>query len=185
MPRCVEMFPLTTIVSIRREGKVVMGGDGQVSLGNTVMKGNAKKVRRLYHGQVLAGFAGATADAFTLFERFESQLERHQGHLVRAAVELAKDWRTDRSLSRLEAMLAVANKDASLIITGNGDVVEPEQGLIAMGSGGGFAQAAAMALLKHSELSAREIAESALNIAGSICVFTNQNLTLEELDSAI
>jgi ATP-dependent HslUV protease subunit HslV len=185
MPRCVEMFPLTTIVSIRRDGKVVMGGDGQVSLGNTVMKGNAKKVRRLYHGQVLAGFAGATADAFTLFERFESQLERHQGHLVRAAVELAKDWRTDRSLSRLEAMLAVANKDASLIITGNGDVVEPEQGLIAMGSGGGFAQAAAMALLKHSELSAREIAESALNIAGSICVFTNQNLTLEELDSAI
>ncbi len=185
MPRCVEMFPLTTIVSIRRNGKVVMGGDGQVSLGNTVMKGNAKKVRRLYHGEVLAGFAGATADAFTLFERFESQLERHQGHLVRAAVELAKDWRTDRSLSRLEAMLAVANKDASLIITGNGDVVEPEQGLIAMGSGGGFAQAAAMALLRHSELSAREIAESALNIAGSICVFTNQNLTLEELDSAI
>ncbi len=185
MPRCVEMFPLTTIVSIRRNGKVVMGGDGQVSLGNTVMKGNAKKVRRLYHGEVLAGFAGATADAFTLFERFESQLERHQGHLVRAAVELAKDWRTDRSLSRLEAMLAVANKDASLIITGNGDVVEPEEGLIAMGSGGGFAQAAAMALLRHSELSAREIAESALNIAGSICVFTNQNLTLEELDSAI
>ncbi|PZP23259.1 ATP-dependent protease subunit HslV [Pseudomonas kuykendallii] len=176
---------MTTIVSIRRNGKVVMGGDGQVSLGNTVMKGNAKKVRRLYHGEVLAGFAGATADAFTLFERFESQLERHQGHLVRAAVELAKDWRTDRSLSRLEAMLAVANKDASLIITGNGDVVEPEEGLIAMGSGGGFAQAAAMALLRHSKLSAREIAESALNIAGSICVFTNQNLTLEELDSAI
>ena len=178
---------MTTIVSVRRNGKVVMGGDGQVSLGNTVMKGNAKKVRRLYHGQVLAGFAGATADAFTLFERFEGQLEKHQGHLVRAAVELAKDWRTDRSLSRLEAMLAVANKDASLIITGNGDVVEPEHGLIAMGSGGGFAQAAALALLQKGgdELSAREIAETALNIAGSICVFTNQNLTLEELDSAV
>jgi ATP-dependent HslUV protease subunit HslV len=175
---------LTTIVSVRRNGKVVMGGDGQVSLGNTVMKGNAKKVRRLYHGQVLAGFAGATADAFTLFERFEGQLEKHQGHLVRAAVELAKDWRTDRSLSRLEAMLAVANKDASLIITGNGDVIEPEQGLIAMGSGGGFAQAAAMALLQKTELSAREITETALNIAGSICVFTNQNLTIEEEDCA-
>ncbi|MBB4864249.1 ATP-dependent HslUV protease subunit HslV [Pseudomonas nitritireducens] len=178
---------MTTIVSVRRNGKVVMGGDGQVSLGNTVMKGNAKKVRRLYHGEVLAGFAGATADAFTLFERFEQQLEKHQGHLVRAAVELAKDWRTDRSLSRLEAMLAVANKDASLIITGNGDVVEPEHGLIAMGSGGGFAQAAALALLQKGsdEMSAREIAETALNIAGSICVFTNQNLTLEELDSAV
>ncbi|MBD9653397.1 MULTISPECIES: ATP-dependent protease subunit HslV [unclassified Pseudomonas] len=178
---------MTTIVSVRRHGKVVMGGDGQVSLGNTVMKGNAKKVRRLYHGEVIAGFAGATADAFTLFERFEAQLERHQGHLVRAAVELAKDWRTDRSLSRLEAMLAVANKDASLIITGNGDVVEPEHGLIAMGSGGGFAQAAALALLQKGseELGAREIAETALNIAGSICVFTNQNLTIEELDSAI
>jgi len=163
-----------------------MGGDGQVSLGNTVMKGNAKKVRRLYHGQVLAGFAGATADAFTLFERFEGKLEKHQGHLVRAAVELAKDWRTDRSLSRLEAMLAVANKDASLIITGNGDVVEPEHGLIAMGSGGGFAQAAALALLENTEqMSAHEIAEKALNIAASICVFTNQNLTIEELDSAI
>jgi ATP-dependent HslUV protease subunit HslV len=178
---------LTTIVSVRRNGKVVMGGDGQVSLGNTVMKGNAKKVRHLYHGQVLAGFAGATADAFTLFERFEGQLEKHQGHLVRAAVELAKEWRTDRTLSRLEAMLAVANKDASLIITGNGDVVEPEHGLIAMGSGGGFAQAAALALLQKAEanLSAREIAETALNIAGSICVFTNQNLTIEELDSAV
>jgi len=183
----VEISPLTTIVSVRRNGKVVMGGDGQVSLGNTVMKGNAKKVRRLYHGQVLAGFAGATADAFTLFERFEGQLEKHQGHLVHAAVELAKDWRTDRSLSRLEAMLAVANKDASLIITGNGDVVEPEHGLIAMGSGGGFAQAAALALLQKAgdDMSAREIAETALNIAGSICVFTNQNLTIEELDSAI
>ena len=177
----------TTILMVRKGGRVVIGGDGQVSLGPTIMKGNAKKVRRLYHGQVIAGFAGATADAFTLFERFEGQLEKHQGHLVRAAVELAKDWRTDRSLSRLEAMLAVANKDASLIITGNGDVVEPEHGLIAMGSGGGFAQAAALALLQKGgdELSAREIAETALNIAGSICVFTNQNLTLEELDSAI
>ena len=176
---------MTTIVSVRRNGKVVMGGDGQVSLGNTVMKGNAKKVRRLYHGQVLAGFAGATADAFTLFERFEGQLEKHQGHLVRAAVELAKDWRTDRSLSRLEAMLAVANKDASLIITGNGDVVEPEHGLIAMGSGGGLAQAAALALLQKGDaaMSAREIAETALHIAGSICVFTNHHQTIEELDA--
>ena len=175
---------MTTIVSVRRHGKVVMGGDGQVSLGNTVMKGNAKKVRRLYHGQVLAGFAGATADAFTLFERFEGQLEKHQGHLVRAAVELAKEWRTDRSLCRLEAMLAVANKDASLIITGNGDVVEPEHGLIAMGSGGGYAQAAASALLKKTDLSAREIVETALGIAGDICVFTNHNQTIEEQDLA-
>lgn len=162
-----------------------MGGDGQVSLGNTVMKSNAKKVRRLYKGEVLAGFAGATADAFTLFERFEGQLEKHQGHLVRAAVELAKDWRTDRSLSRLEAMLAVANQDASLIITGNGDVIEPEHGLIAMGSGGGYAQAAALALLENSQLSAREITEKALQIAGSICVFTNQTLTIEEQDSSV
>lgn len=176
---------MTTIVSIRRNGKVAMGGDGQVSLGNTVMKGNAKKVRRLYNGEVLAGFAGATADAFTLFERFEGQLERHQGHLVRAAVELAKEWRTDRTLSRLEAMLAVANKDASLIITGTGDVVEPEHGLIAMGSGGPYAQAAALALLENTELGAREITEKALNIAGSICVFTNQNLTIEEQDSDV
>ncbi|AYN95769.1 MULTISPECIES: ATP-dependent protease subunit HslV [Pseudomonas] len=175
---------MTTIVSVRRNGKVVIGGDGQVSLGNTVMKGNARKVRRLYHGQVLAGFAGGTADAFTLFERFEQQLDKHQGHLVRAAVELAKDWRTDRALRRLEAMLAVANKDASLIITGNGDVVEPEEGLIAMGSGGPYAQAAARALLTHTELSAREIAETALNIAGDICVFTNRNLTIEELDAS-
>lgn len=173
---------MTTIVSVRRNGKVVMGGDGQVSLGNTIMKGNAKKVRRLYHGQIIAGFAGATADAFTLFERFEAQLEKHQGHLVRAAVELTKDWRTDRSLSRLEAMLAVANKDASLILTGNGDVLEPEDGLIAMGSGGPYAQAAAKALLLRTDMSAKEIAETALNIAGSICIYTNQNLTIEELD---
>ena len=179
----MESFHATTIVSVRRDGKVVIGGDGQVSLGNTVMKGNAKKVRRLYRGEVLAGFAGGTADAFTLFERFEAQLEKHQGHLVRAAVELAKDWRTDRALRRLEAMLAVANKDASLIITGNGDVVEPEEGLIAMGSGGAYAQAAARALLMHTDLSAREIAETSLNIAGDICVFTNRNLTIEELDA--
>ena len=174
---------MTTIVSVRRHGKVVIGGDGQVSLGNTVMKGNARKVRRLYKDQVIAGFAGGTADAFTLFERFEAQLEKHQGNLVRAAVELAKDWRTDRSLSRLEAMLAVANKDASLIITGNGDVIEPEEGLIAIGSGGPYAQSAARALLMHTELSAREIVETSLNIAGDICIYTNRNLTIEELDA--
>lgn len=174
---------MTTIVSVRRHGKVVIGGDGQVSLGNTVMKGNARKVRRLYKDQVIAGFAGGTADAFTLFERFEAQLEKHQGHLVRAAVELAKDWRTDRALRRLEALLAVANKDASLIITGNGDVIEPENGLIAIGSGGPYAQAAATALLQHTDLPAREIVETSLNIAGDICIYTNRNLTIEELDA--
>jgi ATP-dependent HslUV protease, peptidase subunit HslV len=174
---------MTTIVSVRKNGKVVLGGDGQVSLGNTVMKGNARKVRRLYRDQVIAGFAGATADAFTLFERFEAQLEKHQGHLMRAAVELAKDWRTDRSLQRLEALLAIANKDHSLIISGNGDVIEPENGLIAIGSGGPFAQASAMALIENTDLSAREIAEKSLEIAASICVFTNQNRTIEELDS--
>ena len=175
---------MTTIVSVRKNGKVVLGGDGQVSLGNTVMKGNARKVRRLYRDQVIAGFAGATADAFTLFERFEAQLEKHQGHLMRAAVELAKDWRTDRSLQRLEALLAIANKDHSLIISGNGDVIEPEHGLIAIGSGGPFAQAAAMALLENTDLSAREVTEKSLEIAANICVFTNQNRTIEELDSA-
>ncbi|WP_415058587.1 ATP-dependent protease subunit HslV [Halopseudomonas sp.] len=174
---------MTTIVSVRRHGKVVIGGDGQVSLGNTVMKGNARKVRRLYKDQVIAGFAGGTADAFTLFERFEAQLEKHQGNLVRAAVELAKDWRTDRALRRLEALLAVANKDASLIITGNGDVIEPEEGLIAIGSGGPFAQSAATALLRHTDLSAREIVESSLSIAGEICIYTNHNQTIEELDA--
>jgi|TARA_R110000782_G_scaffold135149_3_gene227568 ATP-dependent HslUV protease subunit HslV len=174
---------VTTIVSVRRHGKVVIGGDGQVSLGNTVMKGNARKVRRLYKDQVIAGFAGGTADAFTLFERFEAQLEKHQGNLVRAAVELAKDWRTDRALRRLEALLAVANKDASLIITGNGDVIEPEEGLIAIGSGGPFAQSAATALLRHTDLSAREIVESSLSIAGEICIYTNHNQTIEELDA--
>ena len=174
---------MTTIISVRKNGKVVLGGDGQVSLGNTVMKGNARKVRRLYRDQVIAGFAGATADAFTLFERFEAQLEKHQGHLMRAAVELAKDWRTDRSLQRLEALLAIANKDHSLIISGNGDVIEPEHGLIAIGSGGPFAQASAMALIGNTELSAREITEKSLEIAANICVFTNQNRTIEELDS--
>ncbi|NUY55302.1 HslU--HslV peptidase proteolytic subunit [Salinivibrio sp. MA427] len=174
---------MTTIVSVRREGKVVIAGDGQVSLGNTVMKGNARKVRRLYNGQVLAGFAGGTADAFTLFERFERKLELHQGHLTKAAVELAKEWRTDRALRRLEALLAVADETASLIITGNGDVVEPERDLIAIGSGGNYAQAAAVAMLENTELDAREIAEKALTIAGDICVFTNQQHTVEELES--
>ncbi|MDR9438579.1 MAG: ATP-dependent protease subunit HslV [Halomonas sp.] len=172
---------MTTIVSVRRGDQVALAGDGQVSLGNTVMKGNASKVRRLYHGQVLAGFAGGTADAFTLFERFEAQLEKYQGNLVKAAVELAKDWRTDRALRRLEALLAVANKDASLIITGNGDVVEPEGGIIAIGSGGNFALASARALLENTDLGAREITEKSLSIAGDICVFTNHNVTLEEL----
>nr|WP_205743954.1 ATP-dependent protease subunit HslV [Grimontia sedimenti] len=173
---------VTTIVSVRRNGKVVIAGDGQVSLGNTVMKGNARKVRRLYNNKVLAGFAGGTADAFTLFERFERKLEMHQGHLTKAAVELAKDWRTDRALRRLEALLAVADETASLIITGNGDVVQPEHDLIAIGSGGNFAQAAATALLENTELDAREIAEKSLTIAGDICVFTNQHHTVEELD---
>jgi ATP-dependent HslUV protease subunit HslV len=172
---------MTTIVSVRRNNKVVIAGDGQVSLGNTVMKGNAKKVRRLYNDQVLAGFAGSTADAFTLFERFESKLQMHQGHLTKAAVELAKDWRSDRALRKLEALLAVADETASLIITGNGDVVQPENDLIAIGSGGNFAQAAATALLENTELNAREIAEKSLTIAGDICVFTNQNHTIEEL----
>lgn len=172
---------MTTILSVRREGEVALGGDGQVSLGNTIMKGNAKKVRRLYHGKVIAGFAGGTADAFTLFERFEGQLEKHQGHLVRAAVELAKDWRTDRALRKLEALLAVADKDSSLIITGNGDVIEPEDSLIAIGSGGPFAQASARALLDNTNLSARDIVEKGLDIAASICVFTNDHRTIEEI----
>ena len=174
---------MTTIVSVRRNGKVVIAGDGQVSLGNTVMKGNARKVRRQYNNKVLAGFAGGTADAFTLFERFERKLEMHQGHLTKAAVELAKDWRSDRALRKLEALLAVADETASLIITGNGDVVQPEHDLIAIGSGGNFAQAAATALLENTELDARTIAEKSLNIAGDICVFTNHQHTVEELDS--
>ncbi|HEY7771807.1 MAG TPA: ATP-dependent protease subunit HslV [Marinagarivorans sp.] len=173
---------MTTIVSVRRGNSVVIGGDGQVSLGNTVMKGNARKVRRLYKNQVIAGFAGGTADAFTLFERFEGKLEAHSGQLVRAAVELAKEWRTDRALRKLEALLAVANEEASLIITGNGDVIQPEQDLIAIGSGGSFAQASARALLENTELSARDIVEKSLTIAGDICVYTNQNQTIEELE---
>ncbi|HCI02714.1 MAG TPA: HslU--HslV peptidase proteolytic subunit [Oceanospirillaceae bacterium] len=173
---------MTTIVSVRRGDKVVLGGDGQVSLGNTVMKGNARKVRRLYQNEVIAGFAGGTADAFTLFERFEAQLQKHQGQLVRSAVELAKDWRSDRALRKLEAMLVVANKEASLIVTGNGDVVEPEEGLIAIGSGGNYAQAAATALLQNTDLSAEEIVAKSLSIAADICVFTNHNTTIESLD---
>ncbi|HEX7762919.1 MAG TPA: ATP-dependent protease subunit HslV, partial [Cellvibrio sp.] len=172
---------MTTIVSVRRNGQVVIGGDGQVSLGNTIMKGNARKVRRLYKDQVIAGFAGGTADAFTLFERFEAKLEAHNGQLTRAAVELAKDWRTDRSMQRLEALLAVADKDASLIITGNGDVIQPEDDLIAIGSGGNFAQAAARALLGNTDLDARTIVEKSLKIAGDICVYTNQQHTIELL----
>lgn len=173
----------TTILSVRRNGRVALGGDGQVSFGNTVMKGNARKVRRLYKDQVLAGFAGGTADAFTLFERFEGKLEKHQGNLIRSAVELAKDWRTDRLLRRLEAMLVVADRTGSLIISGQGDVIEPEAGVLAIGSGGPYAQAAARALLEHTELDARTIVEQALGIAADICVFTNRNLTIEELAS--
>ncbi len=178
----MEQYHGTTIVSVRRGNKVVIGGDGQVSQGNTVMKGNARKVRRLYNDQVIAGFAGGTADAFTLFERFEEQLEKHSGKLTRAAVELAKLWRTERALRRLEALLVVADKEASLIITGNGDVIEPENSLMAIGSGGSYAQAAAIALLENTELDARTIVENSLNIAANICVYTNQNLTIEELD---
>lgn len=172
---------MTTIVSVRRDGHVAIGGDGQVSLGNTVMKGNARKVRRLYNNKVIAGFAGGTADAFTLFERFEAKLEQHQGHLMRAAVELAKDWRTDRMLRKLEALLAVADANTSLIITGNGDVIQPEHDLIAIGSGGPYAQAAAIALLQNTALSARDIVEKSLTIAGDICVYTNHQQTVEEL----
>ncbi|MCX4193895.1 ATP-dependent protease subunit HslV [Methylophaga sp. OBS1] len=179
----MEQYRGTTILSYRRDGQVVIGGDGQVSLGNTIMKGNARKVRRLYHGKVIAGFAGGTADAFTLFERFEGKLEKHQGNLTRSALELAKDWRTDRMMRRLEALLAVADHEVSLIISGNGDVIEPEQGLIAIGSGGPFAQAAATALAENTELSAREIVEKGLNIAADICIYTNHNLTIETLDS--
>ena len=175
-----ESFHATTIVSARRGDKVVIGGDGQVTLGHTVVKSNARKVRRLAGGRVLAGFAGATADAFTLFELFEQKLEKH-GQLVRAAVELAKDWRTDRRLGRLEAMLAVVDREASLLISGNGDVLEPEHGLIAIGSGGPYAQAAARALLQHTDLGPREVVEKSLAIAGEICIYTNQNVVIEEL----
>ncbi|MCV6625243.1 MAG: ATP-dependent protease subunit HslV [Cellvibrionaceae bacterium] len=178
----MEQYRGTTILSARRNGKVVIGGDGQVSMGNTVMKGNARKVRRLHGGKVLAGFAGGTADAFTLFERFEAKLEAHNGQLVRAAVELAKDWRSDRALRKLEALLAVANKEASLIITGNGDVIQPEDDLIAIGSGGPFAQSAARALLDNTDMEAADIVKQGLTIAGDICVYTNQNHTIEELE---
>ncbi|WP_444995943.1 ATP-dependent protease subunit HslV [Aliikangiella sp. IMCC44359] len=178
----MEQYRGTTILSIRRHGKVVIGGDGQVSLGNTIMKGNARKVRTLFQGKVIAGFAGGTADAFTLFERFEEKLDKYQGKLMRAAVEMAKDWRTDKMLRRLEALLVVADKEHSLIITGNGDVIEPEDSLMAIGSGGPYAQAAAKALLDKTDLSAREIVESGLKIAGDICVYTNHNNTIEELD---
>nr|WP_284700066.1 ATP-dependent protease subunit HslV [Coxiella burnetii] len=183
MENGVKQFRGTTILSVRRNGKVVIGGDGQVSMGSTIMKANARKVRRLYNGKVIAGFAGGTADAFTLFERFESKLEKHSGNLTRAAVELAKDWRTDRILRRLEALLTVADSKASLIITGLGDVIEPEQSLMAIGSGGSFAQAAAKALLENTKLSARKIVEKALTIAADICIYTNLNFTIEELDS--
>ncbi len=177
----MEQFKGTTIISVRRDGRVALGGDGQVSLGNTIMKANARKIRRLYEDKVIAGFAGGTADAFTLFERFESKLEKHNGQLTRAAVELAKDWRTDRMLRRLEALLAVADQSTSLIISGNGDVIEPEDTLVAIGSGGPYAQAAARALLDATQLSAREIVQKALDIAASICIYTNTNTSIEEL----
>lgn len=177
----MDQYHGTTIISVRRGGQVALGGDGQVTLGNIVIKSTARKIRRLYQDKVLAGFAGATADAFTLFERFESKLEKHQGHLVRAAVDLTKDWRTDRVLRRLEAMLAIADKTSTLILTGNGDVLEPEQGIAAIGSGGAYAQAAASALLNHSELSARDIVAESLKIAGQICIYTNQNHVIETL----
>jgi len=177
-----EQFHGTTILSVRRGRKVALGGDGQVTFGNVVLKSTARKVRRLFHDRILAGFAGGTADAFTLFERFESKLEKHQGHLLRSAVELAKDWRTDRILRRLEAMLAVADQETSLIITGNGDVVEPELGLVAIGSGGPYAQASARALLENSELSPQDIVKKSLTIAGDICIYTNQNHVIETLE---
>lgn len=180
----MEQYHGTTILCVRRKDTVVIGGDGQVSMGPTILKGNARKVRRLYNNQVLAGFAGGTADAFTLFERFEGKLEKHQGHLVRAAVELAKDWRMDKMLRRLEALLAVADSKASLILTGNGDVIEPEKGIIAIGSGGHYAQSAATALAENTELSARDIVQKSLTIAASVCVYTNTNFTIEELASA-
>lgn len=182
----MESFHGTTIVSVRRQTpqgvQVAIGGDGQVTLGHIVVKGTARKVRKLYHGKVLAGFAGATADAFTLFERFEAKLEKHQGHLARAAIELTRDWRTDRVLRRLEAMLAVADLGASLIITGNGDVLEPEHGIVAIGSGGAYAQAAAKALIDHTELSAEQVVRQSLAIAGELCIYTNMNHTIETLE---
>jgi ATP-dependent HslUV protease subunit HslV len=178
----MEQFHGTTIMSARRDGKVALGGDGQITLGNVVVKASARKVRRLYHDRILAGFAGGTADAFTLFERFEAKLEKHQGNLLRSAVELAKDWRTDRILRRLEAMLAVADRESSLIITGQGDVIEPELGLIAIGSGGPYAQAAARALLENTQLDAEAVVRKALSIAADLCIYTNQQIVVETLD---
>ncbi len=178
----MDQYRGTTILSVRRENQVALGGDGQVTFGDSIMKGNARKVRRLYQDKVLAGFAGGTADAFTLFERFEGKLEEYRGNLTKAAVELAKEWRTDRALRRLEALLAVADESASLIISGNGDVIEPEQGIMAIGSGGSYAQSAARALVENTELSAHEITEKALLIAADVCIYTNQNITIENLD---
>jgi ATP-dependent HslUV protease, peptidase subunit HslV len=178
----MEQYRGTTILSVRRGNRVALGGDGQVTLGNIVIKASARKVRRLYQERILAGFAGGTADAFTLFERFEAKLEKHQGNLLRSAVELAKDWRTDRMLRRLEAMLAVADRDNSLVITGNGDVLEPEQGIVAIGSGGAYAQAAARALLENTELAPEEIVKKSLAIAGDLCIYTNQCHTIETLE---
>lgn len=179
----MEQFKGTTILSVRRHGKVAVGGDGQVSMGDSIMKGNARKVRRLYHDSVLTGFAGGTADAFTLFERLEGKLEKHQGHLLRAAVELAKDWRTDKMLRRLEALLIAADSKVSLLISGNGDVIEPEENIIAIGSGGNYARAAARALMENTKLSARATVEKGLQIASEICVYTNNNFIIDELNS--
>ncbi len=179
----MEQYRGTTIVSVRRGNQVVIGGDGQVSMGDTVMKGNARKVRRLHKDQVIAGFAGGTADAFTLFERFEGQLDKHQGNLVRSAVELAKEWRTDRALRRLEALLIVADRDSSLLVTGNGDVIEPSDGILSIGSGGQYAKAAAMALIANTELNAREIVEASLDIAAEICIYTNHQTTIETIET--
>ncbi|MBT9458391.1 MAG: ATP-dependent protease subunit HslV [Burkholderiaceae bacterium] len=178
----MDSYHGTTILSVRRGNLVALGGDGQVTLGTIIVKSSARKVRKLYRDQVLAGFAGATADAFTLFERFESKLEKHQGHLVRAAIELTRDWRTDRVLRRLEAMLAVADREASLIITGNGDVLEPEHGIVAIGSGGAYAQAAARALIQHTELTPADVVKRSLEIAGDICIYTNQSHIIETLE---
>jgi ATP-dependent HslUV protease subunit HslV len=178
----MENYHGTTILSVRRGNVVALGGDGQVTLGNIVVKATARKVRKLHQDRVLAGFAGATADAFTLFERFEAKLDKHQGNLTRAAIELTKDWRTDRVLRRLEAMLAVADKETSLIITGNGDVLEPEYGIVAIGSGGAYASAAARALLQHTELAPKEVVKKSLEIAGDLCIYTNQNHVIETLD---
>jgi len=178
-----ETFHGTTILSVRRDGAVSLGGDGQVTLGQVVIKASARKVRRLHHDKVLAGFAGATADAFTLFERFEAKLDKHQGHLTRSAVELAKDWRADRVLRRLEAMLAIADRTTSLVVTGTGDVLEPEHGIVAIGSGGAYAQAAARALLAHTSLGAADIVREALHVAGEICIYTNQQIVVETLEA--